>query len=418
MLKPDSRWLIAALLFVALLLRQGFVVLLLGLLGLVLLAAALWSRYALRRVSYERTLSSTRAFVGDEVVLTQRIANAKLLGLPSLRIDDTVPDKLTYIDQKIYPHSQHNLQVLRRSTALRPYEAVSYAVRIRCNQRGLYTLGPVHLEATDAFGLQVRELTLPHQTRLVVYPKLVGLPRLELRPRHPVGENRAFRQLLTDPARTVGVRDYRRDDPLKTIHWGATARRGELQTRIFEPTTSLHVAIVLDLDTFEYYWQGIRYDLVEQMISLAATVATEAADERLGFGLYVNGAPADSGQLVRIPPNRSPAQLPLVLEALAKLTAYSVVPLAVLLQRLGPTLDWGATIVLISPIPSESLQTVVLRLARRGRRIIWLYAGDDPAPQLPGVDVVRLRGADLRWANRSGHHGPVPIVERQRAMVE
>jgi uncharacterized protein (DUF58 family) len=341
-------------------------------------------------------------------VLTQRLANAKLLGLPSLRIDETVPERLDYGQQRLLAHAQSHLRTLRRWAALRPYEAISWSLPIRCTRRGLYTFGPAELEATDAFGFYQRTLDLPERLQLVVYPALIRLPNIALRAQHPVGDARAPRQLLTDPLRTVGVRDYHRDDPLKAIHWGATARRGELQTRVFEPTTNLDVAIVLNLDTFEYYWQGMSLDQVEQMISAAATVATEAAAAHLGLGLYVNGSPADSGQVVRIPPSRSPAQLSRVLEALGKLSPYSVLPIANLLQRLGPSLDWGATIVLINAVDSEALRSALLRLTRRGRRVVWLYPGSKLPPRLPGVEIHLLDGAGAEWSDRRG--GIVPIA--------
>lgn len=399
--KPQWRGLLIALIVFALLLRQGLAVMLLGLPALTLLLAELWSRWALRRITYERFLSSERALVGDELTLTFRLANRKLLGLPSLVIDELVPDQLDYGDQRLQPHTLLNTKLLRRSTALRPYEAISWHVKLRCTKRGLFAFGPAHLTATDAFGLVTRELDLTQRTRLLVYPELVALPNLQLRAQHPVGDRRAPRQLLTDPNRTIGVRDYRRDDPLKAVHWGATARRGELQTRIFEPTTSLDIAIVLNLDTFEHYWEGVRYDQIEYMISVAASVATEAANQGLGFGLYTNGAAADQGQLVRIPPDRSPAQLPLVLEVLAKLVPYAVTPFPNVLRRLGPAMTWGATIIFISAVPSEALQMALLRLQKQRGRIVWLYAGEGALPRLPGIEVVPLK-TSAAWGERQG----------------
>jgi len=401
MLKREARWLLIVLLIVALLLRQGLIVLLLGLIGLALVITQLWARWAFRRVEYQRMFSSDRAFVGDEVQFMQRIANAKLLGLPSLHISDDVPTKLELVDGRLLPHTQPYRGVLRRWIALRPYEAVTWSTTIRCRERGYYAFGPAHLEVSDAFGLETRELDLPERQHLLVYPQLIVLPNLHLRAQHPIGDARTPRQLLTDLARTMGVRDYRRDDPLKAIHWGATAKRGELQTRIYEPTTSLDVAIVLDLDTFEYYWEGIRYDLIEYMISAAATVATTAAHDRLRFGLYSNGAPADSGQLVRMPPSRSPAQLPLALEMLAKLVPHSVTSMPNLLRRIGPELSWGATIVLISAVASTDVQTALLRL--KGRRIVWLYANEDRPPEVPGIEVVPLSLDTHQWSDQRSH---------------
>ena len=43
---------------------------------------------------------------------------------------------------------------------------------------------------------------------------------------------------LEDPIRIAGARDYRPGDPLKRMHWKATARTGELQVRLVDPSTT------------------------------------------------------------------------------------------------------------------------------------------------------------------------------------
>ena len=42
------------------------------------------------------------------------------------------------------------------------------------------------------------------------------------------------------------MRAYEAGDPLKRVHWPATARTGQLQCKIYEPTTLTGATIVLD----------------------------------------------------------------------------------------------------------------------------------------------------------------------------
>lgn len=374
--------------------QQVFTVLL-GLALLAVLVAKQWSRWALRRVHYGRTLSQTSAFVGDTITLDLRITNRKPLGIPSLQCSELAPAKLSY-PQPVRAAGQPSSVILERTVAVRPYEAVSWQRTIICSQRGLHTFGPTELTASDPFGMYHTATTDTSITRLLVYPQLVKLPGFQLLPQRPQGDRRAQQRLFTDPARVVGVRDYQPTDPFKTIHWGATARRGALQTRLFEPTSTLDLLIVLDLDTFEHYWQGIRPDLAEYLISVAATVASAAAAGGWATGLLSNAGALDSDELVRIAPSRNPAQLATILEALAKIVAHSVVSLPQLLRRSAGTLPWGATVVVISVVPSEEAQASLLRLAERGRRVRWLYGGEGALPVVPGVEVVRLP-LDAAW---------------------
>ncbi len=398
MSKQDATAFVGLTFLLALLAGQATLALLLGLILLALAVARLWSALVLRRVSYERTLTPDHAFVGDRVDLHVQLRNPKLLGIPSLRIFDIVSARLDMRGVKLVPHTQPGTRMMERFTSLRPFEAVGWHVGVDCKERGCYFFGPARLEATDPWGLYAAETESDRRTALIVYPALLPIEELGLQLRHPLGDVRTQRQLLTDPSRTVGVRDYERDDPFKAIHWGATARRGELQTRIYEPTTSLEAAVVLDVDTFEQYWEGIQPELVERMISVTATVATVASAERWSFGLYANCATVGGDQFVHIAPSRSPAQLPLVLETLAKAVPFSLTPMPQLLRRLGPRLPWGTTLVVVSAVPSEAMQQVLLRLAERGRHILWLYCGSEHAPKVPRVDV-RQVAADVHWGS-------------------
>jgi uncharacterized protein (DUF58 family) len=394
--RPDAARLLSFLLLVAVLLGRGLLALLLGLILLIVVVSRLWSRLALRRFSYTRAFVPDRAFVGDTVELRLELRNAKLLGIPGLRVQDIVPLRLGFRGARLLPSTQPGSRIMERSTSLRPYEAVTWRLPVDCYQRGYYTVGPVRVESSDAWGLHSTEAELPGRAALIIYPRLLSLKELRLDPRHPLGDLRVPQHLLTDPSRTIGIRDYTRGDPFKSIHWGATARRGHIQTRVYEPATSQEVAIALDLDTFEQYWEGIQPELIERMISAAATVATAASDARWGFGLYANGVAADSDQFVRLPPSRNPAQLPLVLETLAKLVPYSIAPMPQVLRRIGPGLPWGTSLVVISAVGSQAMRQALLRLADRGRRVLWLYCGSDTAPHVPGVQV-RQVAPDAAW---------------------
>jgi uncharacterized protein (DUF58 family) len=385
---------IAFLLVLSALFGQGLLALLCVLLLLTAGLARLWDRWSLARISYERTLSHQRAFPGDEVELAIRIANRKLLPLARLEVLDLIPQGLEVLDHTML-HDPEGRTLLERSTSLRWYEALTWRYRLRCHERGVYRLGPAQLTAGDPFGFYRTEYTVSQRTSLVVYPRLLSLEELGLPPRHPLGELRA-RHLIHDPLRTVGVRDYHPDDPLKSVHWSATARTGSLQTRIYESTTSREVALFLDLDSFEHYWEGIDEQLVERAISAAATVANACIADGYAVGFYANGAPVEHEQLPYLAPSRSPAQLALIMETLARLTAVSVTPMARLLQIADGTLSSGATVLLVSSIKPAATRAALMRLRERGYQVVWLYVADDAPPTAPGV-IVYHAPSQIEW---------------------
>jgi uncharacterized protein (DUF58 family) len=376
--------LVAALLF-----RNGPLALLCTLIVLTAGLATLWSRWSLRRLHYARELSQTGAFPGDELTLTIALSNRKLLPLASLRVIEQFPQALEVLDTRTLPSGASNVHLLQRSTTMRWYEQVIWRYQLRCLRRGAYRIGPVQLLSGDPFGIHQHDEQRELFTNLLVYPQPLPLAELNLPARHPLGEARGGR-LLYDPLKVVGVREYAPGDPLRTIHWAATARTGQLQTRIYERTTSRTLALFLDLDTFEYYYEGIDPELVERMISAVATLAQRGLELGYAVGLYVNGAPMEQERLTRLPPGRSPAQLGYVMETLARLTAYSVTPMVRLLQRSGNDLPVGTTLLLVGSVNSEAMRAALLRLQAQGREVSWLFMGRGALPNIQGVSVFRV----------------------------
>lgn len=375
------------LLIVSVTFRLGALVILALLLLLCAGLAWIWQHAALAHVTYTRALNRLHAFPDDVVELTIVIVNRKPLPLTALRVQETVAAALEWEAAPILYHEKASLRILERTTSLGAYESVRWRYRIHCPQRGAFAFGPAVLEAGDPFGFTTQQQTIAPSVELVVYPRLLPLDTLGLSARNPFGDVRARQWLFADPARTIGARDYRLDDPLKAVHWTATARRGKLQTRVYEPTTQLELLIFLDLDTFVHYWEGTDPAQVERLISAAATVAKAATEARYSVGLMVNGMLERQAGIIRIPPGRSPSQLDHMFDALARLVTYSVLPMSRLLHQEARTLPWGATVLLISAIAPDATRTALLRIRDGGHPVIWLYLGDDPPPDVPGVQV-------------------------------
>ncbi len=341
----------------------------------------------LANVSYSRTLNQHHAFPDDRVEFQVEIVNRKPLPLTSLRVVETVAAALDWGDTPLQYHEKPSLRLLERTTSLRWYEALRWRYQVRCPQRGAFAFGPTTLQAGDPFGFTTQELTVTNLIELVVYPRLLPLAELGLTARHPLGDVRSRQWLFADPIRTIGARDYRQDDPLKSIHWTATAHSGRLQTRVYEPTTSLELLIFLDLDTFTHYWEGTDPAQVERAISAAATLAKVGLEERYSVGLIVNGMQERQDGIIRIRPGRSLVQLDRIFDALARLVPYSVLPMASLLRQVTGALPWGTTVLLISAIAPEGLRASLLQVRESGHPTIWLALGEQRPPDVPGVQI-------------------------------
>lgn len=349
-----------------------------------------WRRVSLRNVEYERMFDKRRAFPGETVEMAVQITNRKLLPLSWLEISDEIPMALPLVEGVLMATHAPKIGYLQNVLSLSWYERVSRRYELRCTARGFYRLGPAHLKSGDLFTLFEAEEDRETDDRLVVFPRIWPLEDLGLPSEDPFGERKARRRLFEDPLRTVGVRDHRPEDGMRRIHWKATAHRGELQVRVYEPTTSPTLVVLLNVNTFEHFWQGVLPELFERAVSVAGSIATWGVGQRYKVGLAANGCMTHSDQPVRVPPGRSPGQLTAILEMLAGVTSFAALSIEQLLRRESPRLPWGATLVVVTPITTDRLLATLTSLRDAGRRLALISLADDPPPQLEGIATYHL----------------------------
>jgi uncharacterized protein (DUF58 family) len=389
----SSAWFYSALLilFLAAVLREPGMAAVAVLLLLTASLSWLWNRFCLSQVSYERVFSEQRVFPGEHVVLTVRVANRKILPLAWLETVDEFPSRLPLLKGKVMQSANPLVASLSHAVSLRWYERINWRYEFAAAARGYFPFGPVSIRSGDPFGFFQTGGKLPNVDYLIVYPRVVDLDHLGLPFKQPFGEVRSRERIFEDVSRSIGIRDWRQGDERRRIHWKATARRQGLQVRVYEPTSTLSVAIFLNVATLPATWEGSDPELLEAAITAAASLANFALEGRCPVGLYANTSLPNSDQSIRIAPGRSPAQLTTILEALAKVTAFPTVPLEDLLTAECGRLPWGVTLVIVSAVLPESLLATLVRLRDAGHRLTLAPIGvDAPADGLNGINVLRV----------------------------
>lgn len=383
----SDAWIPLALVFIAIGLFTGRNAAFLSL-GITLLLivgiSTVWKNLSLWGVSYQRRFDRTRVFPGEPVELTVTIQNDKPLPLTWLRIRDQMPvppDADSMMASLAADLSGRFL--LQHTLAMQAHERVERTSILRFPKRGYYRLGPVSYESGDIFTLFTVEREHRYNDTLVVYPQIYPLEELGLPAKEPFGDVKVLQSLFTDPIKTRGIRDYRPQDRFRDVHWKATARRGQLQTKVYDPSTGMTMAVFLNVATFERHWMGFDPDLLERAISVAASVANYGHQAGWGVGVYANGAVPNSDQAIRVPPGRSPEQLGRMLEALAAVTEFATGAIEYMLLRESPVLPWVSTIVLVTAVVTEEIMIALLRLREAGRRVVLISLSNEPPPRVP-----------------------------------
>jgi uncharacterized protein (DUF58 family) len=395
-----ARLLVALLLLASIGLRSPLLLLLTVLLLLVGAASALWGRYCLAGVSYARRFAADRLFCGEHMDIWIEIVNAKPLPLAWLKAEDEFPVEFAVERAELSNASAPRRRTLTNLLSMRWYERVRRRYRLTAQQRGTFQFGPAQLASGDIFGFRTRHRLLPDTLTVLVYPRLIPVERLGLRLARPSGEEPAARRVVEDPLRLAGVRDYFPGDPVRHIHWKSTARHGRLQTKLFEPGASQHLYLCLNGQTLERVYEGVLTDYFETAIMAASALANAALEARHPVGLTTNNSVIGASRRVRLPATRNAAQLTRILETMAQLTHFTLMPFDQLLRLEAPSLPFGATVVAVSSVVTEAIQAALLALFDAGHPVaLVVIAEDQRRPLISLPDSIPVYFVAPRWTD-------------------
>jgi uncharacterized protein (DUF58 family) len=143
-------------------------------------------------------------------------------------------------------------------------------------RRGVYELGPAEVRVADPFGLLSFARRFEQRMGVIVYPKTHDLRGFPLRGGNVDAGARGSRGRRGEEF--AGLREYRRGDDRRHIHWKSVARTGELFVKEFSLQAPRRHTVVLDLRR-----EGIRTQEteVEDAVSTAASVLAHLTRERL-----------------------------------------------------------------------------------------------------------------------------------------
>lgn len=353
-------------------------------------------RLALAGIEASVVIEPVRLQAGESLTAVITVVNRKPIPIPWLDLRLALPEGIEAAG--IPPGSPR--QHVGAGFAPRGHERAILRFPLQAPQRGAHAIGPLRLRAGDWLGFSQIERTVELDVQAIVYPA-----PLAVRDRHrpslrPIAETAVRRGLLPDPLRFRGVRDHRAGDPRNTIHWKASARLRKLQTKVYEPATSLDAIFLLNVASYEQFWVQADPEATEIVISATAELARLAAEAGRQVGLVTNGLDNLTHERPRSALGRGPRPLRRTLDILARLGPYAAAsPEAVFLHERG-RLPWGATLVVVTPRLGPELAAACVSFRRSAHRVLALSitpASPMVAAQLRQHDVTLDDLGPARW---------------------
>jgi uncharacterized protein (DUF58 family) len=230
-----------------------------ALLVLLPLATAFFLGRSRYRLGLVRALSPAQVTAGQQAEVQLDLSN-----------DGRMPTGLLLLEEQIpYVLGTRPRFVVDR---MGPHWARSVSYQVRSDVRGRFDVGPMTVRLSDPFGLVQLERTFQSTSSLVVTPPVVALPAIPLSGAWTgAGDNRP-RAFASGSAEDVTVREYRRGDDLRRVHWRSSAHAGELMVRREEQPWQSRATVFVDNRTFAHRGTGAASSL-EYAVTVASSVA-------------------------------------------------------------------------------------------------------------------------------------------------
>jgi uncharacterized protein (DUF58 family) len=278
-----------------------------ALLVLLPLATAFFLGRSRYRLGLVRTLSPSQVGAGQQAVVQLELTNDGRMPTGVLLLEEQIPYVLgarpRFVVDRMGPRWKR---------------LVTYQVRSEI--RGRFDVGPMKVGLSDPFGLVHLERTFQSRSTLVVTPYVVPLPPIPLSGAWTgSGDNRP-RAFASGSAEDVTVREYRRGDDLRRVHWRSSAHAGELMVRREEQPWQSRATLFIDNRTFAHRGTGVASSL-EHAVTVAASVAVHLVQR--GFSVRLVTAQGEDRNSLWHEHGAVSAETAPLLESLAVLDATS-----------------------------------------------------------------------------------------------
>jgi uncharacterized protein (DUF58 family) len=350
----------AFILIVATLLNIDQLYFMAGMLGAIPLVCYVIGRRQNRGLRAARTMPPNTS-EGQAIPVTLELENTERLPKPHLLVEDRLPPWLVRDDP---------VGVLPAQVGSLGRTTLEYT--LRAEKRGLYTVGPVEVTATDPLGIFAFKTLVPGTTELVVYPAVEPLPWFFAPGGNPFGGSPMHTaEMRGEGSEFYGIREYQPGDPLRRVHWRSSARAGKLTVVEYEHDVAVDITLLIDVAEGADIGQGTESTL-EYAVKMGASIAGAAESAGHGLRLLVPGYSAwrDIGL-------RGTEALHMAMGVLARVQADRKETLVDTIRTHAGQFRKDSYLILITPNWSTPLAECIAGLCQTGRKVTALILDAD-----------------------------------------
>lgn len=321
-----------------------------------------WDRIVSKHLRISRSFEVENCYVGDVLDLKIIAENSSRLPMSFVSMDMAMPEGVNFGQ----PAEQPRIRIL---THLGPRQSWAQSHPVCFNKRGYYLFSNTNYLNTDYYGVAQHQGQLRDCLEMHVYPPLRPLSDLLVDMRLFNGIKEQQRWMLEDPLLVVGSRDYSVTDPMKYVHWSATAKTNRLQSKKMAFTTESSAMLVLSVQLTDQYWNGWNGQALELMVETAAAICHSYETAGHKYGIASNCPITEGSGGVLSLPSSGRKHYHQVFRILSKLNGYASSGLDALLGHVCKQVGIQTRLIIIAAFLPKAHQEVILKLMSLGYKV-------------------------------------------------
>lgn len=312
--------------------------------------------YFFKRLYLERKVT-LKLEEDDTLEITLGVRNKSLLPIFDVVLEDYL--SCAYVQER---------QKFIMPDLLMPDSARKLTYRCLCPQRGRYKIGPLAAYFFDPLGLFYFKQVYPVYSEVYVYPRTFNIhkfPALNKGTSPWLGVETS--RVSGDDDDFYGVREYKRGDPLKKIHWMVSARKNQLIVKEFQRQSFFRATIMFNLEKEDNFGEG-RESVAEYTIKIVASIAKYLTNLGVSIELI-----SHAGEVVHIPFNKGEEHLEEILKFLTIAQAESRITLSELFVTFQRNILEDSSLIVVMTDKNKTFLPAMLSLGVRNVSLVPIF---------------------------------------------
>jgi len=339
-----------------------------------------------------RCIDKDRILPGEEFTLTTTIENNKRLPISLLILSEKMPAAIEFVSDNIKFKAGDDLWHLSKYN-ISWFERKRRIYKLKCSKRGAYILRDINVTVGDLFGYSTETMAVEDFLEFLVYPKLININNVEFANTNLQGNNYVKRWIHKDPLYIKGIREYNVEDRMKDIHWKSSLKMDRLMVKEYDFTSDRELTIIINGQCGEPYWGSIQPILIENGITVGASLAATSIKEGVPTGMWTNCQLIGIQTKItsEIPPDIN--ALRKIMELSARMSYTITVKFSDYLTSKIKDINPNSTYVIITPYLDEESLGILSKLKRRGILIKVIDVSlKSTVPYILGIEKMDYKG--------------------------